>query len=84
MPSIRSSVHELHKLINEIERFIWIKRRLEQLCGQYNILMYAINNESPLKDYAIPYHNEPHLIIAPSNIQANNFELKPSMLQILH
>ena len=34
----------------------------------------------PLKFYAIPSHDEPHNSIAAPAIEANNFELKPSLL----
>ena len=45
--------------------------------------MDAINEEPPLKEYAIPSQYEPHSSIAPPNIQAHNFELKPFLLQIM-
>ena len=34
----------------------------------------------PLKSYAIPSQEEPHNSIAAPPIEANNFELKPSLL----
>ncbi|XP_045791784.1 uncharacterized protein LOC123886512 [Trifolium pratense] len=39
--------------------------------------------ERPLKDYAVPSEEEPHSSIAPPNIEARNFELKPALLQIV-
>lgn len=41
----------------------------------------AVNHNRPLKDYATPSEEEPHSSIAPPVIKANNFELKPSLLQ---
>ncbi|CAJ2679749.1 unnamed protein product [Trifolium pratense] len=41
------------------------------------------NNARPLRDYAVPSEEEPHSSIAPPNIEARNFELKPALLQIV-
>src|SRR3954465_8806036 len=35
----------------------------------------------PLREYAAPSRAEPHSSIAPPAIEANNFELKPSLVQ---
>lgn len=43
----------------------------------------AANQNRPLKDYVASSHEEPHSSIAPSTIEANNFELKPASLQIV-
>lgn len=45
--------------------------------------MAMTNNECPLKDYVVPYQDEPHSSITPPNVQADNFELKPYQVQIV-
>ncbi|MCH89637.1 putative transposable element protein [Trifolium medium] len=42
----------------------------------------ANNDNRPLKDFVVPSEDEPHSSIVNPAIQANNFELKPSLLQI--
>ncbi|KAK2411163.1 hypothetical protein QL285_046469 [Trifolium repens] len=75
MPSTRTSEEELAQPINEIERFLHLRRRIDEL----RALMALNNNENcPLKDFAVPSEDEPHSSIVSPTIQANNFELKPS------
>lgn len=62
--------------------FIHLKRYIEQLRTQFTIPMTA-NNERTRKDYVVPSQDEPHSSIAPPTVQANNYELKPSLLQIV-
>lgn len=40
-------------------------------------------NQRPLKYFALPSNEEPHFSIVNPIIPANNFELKPSLLQIV-
>lgn len=82
MQDTRSSRDELTSPINEIEHFI-LRHRVRQLFLEYNIptLNMVTNHNLPLKDYAPPFEEEPHSSIAPPAIEANNFELKPSLLQ---
>ncbi|KAK2393252.1 hypothetical protein QL285_055218 [Trifolium repens] len=80
MPSTSTSEDELAQPINEIERFLHLRRRIDELRAQ----MALNNNENrPLKDFAVPSEDEPHSSIVSPTIQANNFELKPSLLQIV-
>lgn len=43
----------------------------------------AENNKRPLKDFVVQSQDEPHSSIVNPAIQNNNFELKPSLLQIV-
>lgn len=43
----------------------------------------VVNQNNPLKDYATPYQEDPYSSITPPTIEANNFELKPALLQIV-
>lgn len=45
--------------------------------------MVANNDTRPLKDISVPFEDEPNPIVVNPAIQANNFELKPSLLQIV-
>lgn len=83
MPSTHSSQDELEQPIDEIERYIHLKHRIKQLCIQYHIPNMAVNDSCPLKDYVVPSLDEPHSSIALIPIEANNLELKPSLLQIM-
>jgi len=80
MPSTRTSEDELVEPIDEIERFLHIRRQVERIHAQ---MAQAQNANRPLKDFAVPSQDEPHSSIVNPTIQANNFELKPSLLQIV-
>lgn len=41
------------------------------------------NDDQPLKAFVVPYDKEPHSSIVRPTIAANNFELKPYLLQIV-
>lgn len=81
MPSTHNFRNELEKPIDEIGRFIHIKRWLEKIHAQYTIPMAENNDDLPLKDFPIPSKDKPHSSIVNPTIQANNFELKSSLLQ---
>ncbi|XP_045802576.1 uncharacterized protein LOC123896203 [Trifolium pratense] len=85
MPSTRSRGERLAQLVSEPERLL----RRRNLENQLEIPLPVIVNEPdmaegpqnrPLKSYAIPSQAEPHNSIAAPAIEANNFELKPSLL----
>src|SRR4030042_2451744 len=78
MPSTRSSGDDVEQPIDEVERFLHLRRRLEELRAEM-----ALQDDRPLKDYAVPSEDEPHSSIVNPAVQANNFELKPSLLQIV-
>ncbi|XP_058742467.1 uncharacterized protein LOC131614954 [Vicia villosa] len=87
MPSTRSRSEDLALPIPEPERSITVSRRLQRTCTLVPTTTYEPVEESnmgeqprPLKSYAIPSQAEPHNSIAPPAIEANNFELKPSLL----
>lgn len=84
MLDTRSSGDELTQPINEIKCFI-LRRRVRQLCLEYNIPTPDMdaNNNRPLKDYAALSEEEPHSSTAPPSIEANNFELKALLLQVV-
>lgn len=42
------------------------------------------NDNRPFKDFFVPSQDEPHSSIVNPSIHPNNFDLKPSILQILH
>ncbi|WJX23035.1 hypothetical protein P8452_12282 [Trifolium repens] len=88
MPSTRSRGEELEQLVSEPERLLRIRRK--NLENQIENPLPDIVRESemaegpqdrPLRSYAIPSQEEPHNSIAAPAIEANNFELKPSLLQ---
>src|SRR4051812_1435005 len=97
MPNTRSQGGDLIQRINEIERFINVKRRARNLpevdpipINQELTFTDQINQFTPklemaalrpLRDYAAPSRVEPHSSIAPPAIEANNFELKSSLVQ---
>ena len=87
MPSTRSRGEELEQLVSEPERLLRIRRK--NLENQLENPLPEIVRESemaegpqerPLRSYAIPSQQEPHNSIAAPAIEANNFELKPSLL----
>ncbi|WJX45921.1 hypothetical protein P8452_32768 [Trifolium repens] len=84
MPSTRSRGERLEQLVSEPERLLR-RKNLE-------ILLPGIVRESemaegpqarPLRSYAIPSQVEQHNSIAAPAIEANNFELKPSLLTVV-
>lgn len=83
MPSTSSTRDKLVHLIDEVKHFILIRRWIEELRAQYNIQMDENNDSRPLKDYIVPSQDKPHSSIIPPAIEANNFELRPSLLQIV-
>src|SRR4051812_22638117 len=97
MPNTRSQGGDLIQRINEIERFINVKPRARNLpevdpipinqeltfTDQINQITPKLEMAAPrpLRDYAAPSRAEPHSSITPPAIEANNFELKPSLVQ---
>ena len=93
MPSTRSQGGPLHIQINDIERYLRIRRRIQEHCELNNLPSSKLPDidelrrmaepppaPRPLKDYAVPSQAGPHNSIAASAIARNNFELKPSLL----
>jgi len=80
MPSTRTSEDNLVQPIDEIERFLHIRRQVERIHAQ---MAQAQNANRPLKDFVVPSQDEPHSSIVNPTIQDNNLELKPSLLQIV-
>ncbi|PNX70015.1 hypothetical protein L195_g057035, partial [Trifolium pratense] len=74
MPSTRSRGERLEQLVSEPERLL----RRKNLVRQSE--MAEGPQDRPLRSYAIPSQEEPHNSIAAPAIEANNFELKPSLL----
>jgi hypothetical protein len=81
------SVGNLVRYIDKIERYFRARRRLfidtpsqsetQSEMGDNN------NDNRPLKDFTVPYEEEAHTSIVRPAIAANNFELKPSLAQII-
>src|SRR4051812_19053001 len=98
MQNTRSQGGDLIQRINEIECFINVKRRACNLpevapipinheltfTDQINQITPKLEMAAlrPLRDYVAPSRAEPHSSIAPPAIEANNFELKPSLVQV--
>ena len=91
MPNTRSQGEPLHLQINDIERYLRLRRRIQEYRLLNNLPPTNIPDITdlrraemaaprPLKSYAIPSQDEPHNSIAAPAIEANNFELKPSLL----
>ena len=87
MPSTRSQSEDLEIPISSPERLIRLRRRLQYIAIptqepiQEEVEEPAMGEQPrPLKFYAIPSQDEPHNNIAAPAIEANNFELKPSLL----
>ena len=95
MPNTRSQGEPLYIQINNIERYLRLRRRIQEYHLMHNTQprqslespisrpteeMAANPALRPLKSYAIPSQDEPHNSIAAPLIEANNFELKPSLL----
>ena len=86
MPSTRSRGEELEQLVSEPESLLRRKNLENQIENPLpNIVRESEMAEGPqgrpLRSYAIPSQEEPHNSIAAPAIEANNFELKPSLLQ---
>ena len=91
MPSTRSKGEGLVLPIFEPEcsitrrRRVWVSRT-DQSLSQPSIPTEPVEEPDmgdqprPLKSYVIPSREEPHNNIAAPPIEANNFELKPSLL----
>lgn len=80
------SADNLIRPIDEIERYFRVRRRLKletPLESETQTEMGDANDNRPLKDFAVPSDEEPHTSIVRPAIAANNFELKPSLLQIV-
>src|ERR1043165_1693638 len=94
MPSTRSRSEDLVLPIPELERYIIRRRhirvpRTNQLSSQSTISAEPVEEPDmgdqprPLKSYVIPSQEEPHNNIVAPAIEANNFELKPSLLSVI-
>ena len=95
MPRTRSQGEPLYLRINDIELYLRVLRRIREYRAANNLppielpdfknLFPSITEMAEparaLRDYAAPSQDEPHSSIAPPAIEANNFELKPSLLQ---
>jgi len=81
------SAENLVSYVDEIERYFRARRRLlfdtpsqpetQSEMGDNN------NDNRPLKDFVVPSEEEPHTSIVRPAIAANNFELKPLLVQII-
>ncbi|XP_045827939.1 uncharacterized protein LOC123919930 [Trifolium pratense] len=81
MPSTRSRGERLVQLVSEPERLLRRRNLENQLeIPLPDLVMAEAPQERPLRSYAIPSQAEPHNSIAAPAIEANNFELKPSLL----
>lgn len=65
--------------IEEPERYT----RARLLLQKIRRAMAEEQNQRPLKDLALPSNEEPHSSIVNPAIPTNNFELTPSLLQIV-
>lgn len=65
--------------IEEPERYAHARLLLQKIRRE----MTEEENRRPLKDFALPSNEERHSSIVNPTIPANNFELKPSLLQIV-
>ena len=96
MPNTRFQGEDLEKPINKVERLVSIRRQIREYQIKYNLPETTFPNYSllepsiaegpqnhPLKDYASPLQKEPHNNIAAPSIAQNDFELKPSLLQVV-
>jgi len=72
--------------IDEIERYFRARHRLlfETLSMSDTHTEMGDNNDNrPLKEFVVPSEEEPHTGIVYPAIVANNFQLKPSLVQII-
>ena len=83
----------MHIQINDIERYLRIRRRIQEHRELNNLSPSVLPDldelrrmaeppppPRPLKDYAVPSPEEPHNSIAAPAIARNDFDLKPSLL----
>jgi len=80
------SVDDLIRPIDEIERYFRVRRRLQletPLESETQTEMGDTNENRPLKEFVVPSDEEPHTSIVCPAIAPTNFELKPSLLQIV-
>jgi len=75
MRRIRSASN-LTRYVDEIKHYFQARRQLQFEIGDNN-------DNQPLKDFDVPSDEESHTSIFCTAIAANNFELKPSRLQIV-
>src|ERR1043165_2116263 len=93
MPNTRSQGGSLHIPINDPERYLRLRRRIQEYCELNNLPPSKLPDidelrrmaeppplPRPLKDYAVPSQAEPHNSIVAPTIARNDFELKPSLL----
>src|ERR1044072_9500143 len=93
MPNTRSQGGRLHIPINDPERYLRLRRRIQEHPELNNLPPSVLPDidelrrmaeppppPRPLKDYAVPSQAEPHNSIAAPAIARNDFELKPSLL----
>ena len=94
MPNTRSQGAPLHIPIYDIERYLRLRRRIQEYLERNNLPPTKLPDVEelkkmadpdapaprPLKDYAVPSQAEPHNSIAAPAIARNDFELKPSLL----
>ena len=95
MPSTRSQGDNLAPPIAELERFLYLRRRILEYQRRYNIpdIFFPTTEpvekptmgtveplNHPLKFYTTSFQQEPHNSIVAPAINRNDFELKPSLL----
>jgi hypothetical protein len=96
MPSTRSQGEKVEQPVSEPERLLSLRRRnlenqtrnnqaqketlLPKIVKEPAIEMAEGPQNRPLRSYALSSQEEPHNIIASPTIEANNFELKTSLL----
>ena len=73
------STGSLEDPIAELEKYVRARLFLQRVKRE----MAEDQNRSPLKEFALPSNEEPHSSILNLAITANNFKLKPSLLQIV-
>ena len=96
MPNTRSQGGPLHIPIYDIERYLRLRRRIQEHRELNNLPPSVLPDldelrrmadppppPRPLKDYAVPSQAEPHNSIAAPAIARNDFELKPSLLSAI-
>lgn len=77
MSNTLSAGDELEQPIPKVERYIHLKRRIHELREIFELMAEPDNR--PLKEFTVSSQDEPHSSIVPPVIQANKFELKPSL-----
>lgn len=74
------SLGNIVEMINKIERYIHERHRVQQIL----VAMVAHAPNRLLKDYVTPTNEEAHLSIVRHIVDANDFELKPFLLSMVH